>query len=226
MNREQNLQRILDSRVIAIIRLDSAAQSVQVAQAFKAGGLHVIEFTMTTPHALESIDQSAHLFGDDVLLGAGTVLDPETARAAILAGAQFIVSPTLSQRTIEMCHRYGAIAVPGTLTPTEILTAWEWGADLIKVFPARVGGPAYISDILAPLPQVRLVATGGVDPANAADFIRAGAAAVGIGGALVSRHAVAEGKFDLLTEQAGQLMAAVHAIQPDVGIKRNGHGTA
>ncbi len=137
MNREQNLQRILDSRVIAIIRLDSAAQSVQVAQAIKAGGLHVIEFTMTTPHALESINESAHLFGDDVLLGAGTVLDPETARAAILAGAQFIVSPTLSQRTIEMCHRYGAIAVPGTLTPTEILTAWEWGADPITLLCVR-----------------------------------------------------------------------------------------
>jgi len=182
---------------------------MEVAQAIKDGGVDVIEFTMTTPNALGIIEGSARQFGEEVLLGAGTVLDSETARAAILAGARFIVAPALSRATIEMCHRYGAVAIPGALTPTEILTAWEWGADLVKVFPARLGGARYIKDVLAPLPQVRLVPTGGVGPGNAAEFIRAGAAVVAVGSALVDKRAVAEGRFDLLTEKARQLRAAV-----------------
>jgi 2-dehydro-3-deoxyphosphogluconate aldolase/(4S)-4-hydroxy-2-oxoglutarate aldolase len=224
MSKDHTLRRILDSRIIAVVRLDTSEQLLQVAHAIRAGGVEVIEFTMTTPGALSMIEETGRTLGDDVLLGAGTVLDAETARLAILAGARFLVSPTLSRETIETCHRYGAVSIPGAFTPTEILTAWQWGADLVKVFPARLGGPKYISDLLAPLPQVRLVATGGVSPANAADFIRAGAVAVAVGDALVSRRAVAEGKFDLLTEQASQLMSAVHAVQPDVAIKRTGQG--
>lgn len=209
MDKQVNIQRVLEAGVIAIVRLDSAGQLGQVARAIKAGGADVIEFTMTTPGALDIIASSTREFGEDVLLGAGTVLDAETARAAILAGAQFIVSPTLNAATVELCHRYSVIAVPGTLTPTEILTAWEWGADLVKVFPASVGGPGYIKGVLAPLPQVRLVPTGGVNMQNAADYIKAGAAAVAVGGSLVDKKLVAVGDFGALTETARGLVAAV-----------------
>jgi len=209
MSKGDVLGRILDSKVIAVVRLDTSAQLLQVARAIRAGGVEVIEFTMTTPDALSMIEETGRTLGDDVLLGAGTVLDAEAARLAILAGARFLVSPTLSRETIETCHRYDVVSIPGALTPTEILTAWEWGADLVKVFPARVGGPQYISDLLAPLPQVRLVPTGGVGPSNAGEFIRAGAKAVAVGSALVSTEVVAKGDFDLLTERARQLVAAV-----------------
>ena len=209
MKKEEILNWVVDRGVVAVVRLGSSGQLMEVAQAIKAGGVDVIEFTMTTPNALGIIEESARQFGGEVLLGAGTVLDSETARAAILAGAKFVVAPTLSRATMEMCHRYGVVAIPGAMTPTEILTAWEWGADLVKVFPAGLGGPGYIKDILAPLPQVRLVPTGGVEPGNAAEFIRAGAAAVAVGSALVDKQAVAEGKFDILTERARQLAAAV-----------------
>lgn len=210
MGKEENLKRILDCGVIAIVRFERSEQLVEVARAIKAGGIDVIEFTMTTPNALAILEETARQFGDEVLLGAGTVLDAETARAAILAGAEFIVSPTLSRATIEMCRRYSKIVVPGTMTPTEILTAWEWGADVIKVFPvARLGGPRYIKDVLAPLPQVRLAPTGGVSLENAADFIRAGAAVVAAGSSLVSKKLVAEGDFEALTEMARRFGAAV-----------------
>jgi 2-dehydro-3-deoxyphosphogluconate aldolase/(4S)-4-hydroxy-2-oxoglutarate aldolase len=210
MSKERILGRILDSRVIAVVRLDTSAQLVQVARAIRAGGVDIVEFTMTTPDALRMIKETGRTLGDDVLLGAGTVLDAETARAAVLAGARFLVSPTLREETTEMCHRYGVVSIPGALTPTEILTAWESGADLVKVFPATVGGPGYISDLLAPLPQVRLVPSGGVGLSNAGEFIRAGAKAVAVGGALVSNEVVAKGDFDLLTERARRLYAAVH----------------
>jgi len=209
VDKSQILKTILDCGVVAIVRFERAEQLVQVAQAIRAGGVNVIEFTMTTPNALKVIEESAQEFGEEVLLGAGTVLDPETARAAILAGAQFIVSPTLNPRTIEVCHRYSKVVVPGTLTPTEILTAWEWGADLIKVFPADFGGPAYIKAVLAPLPQVKLVPTGGVSLENTADFIKAGAVAVAVGSNLVNKKAVAEGNFPLLTKLAQQFIAVV-----------------
>lgn len=209
MKKEETLNWIVDRGVVAVVRLGSSGELMEVAQAIRAGGVDVIEFTMTTPNALGIIEESARAFAGEVLLGAGTVLDSQTARAVILAGARFIVAPTLSRSTMEMCHRYGAVAIPGALTPTEILTAWEWGADLVKVFPAGLGGPGYIKDILAPLPQVRLVPTGGVELGNAAQFIRAGAAAVAVGSALVDRRAVAEGRFGILTESARQLAAAV-----------------
>lgn len=209
MSKEVSLKRILDVGVIAIVRLDSAGQLGQVARAIKAGGADIIEFTMTTPGALDVIAASARDFGDEVLLGAGTVLDAETARAAILAGAQFIVSPTLNPATVELCHRYSVIAMPGTFSPTEILTAWELGADLVKVFPAGAGGPGYIKDVLAPLPQVLLVPTGGVNLQNAADYIQAGAAAVAVGSSLVNNKLVAAGNFGALTETASGLVAAV-----------------
>jgi 2-dehydro-3-deoxyphosphogluconate aldolase/(4S)-4-hydroxy-2-oxoglutarate aldolase len=211
--KEETLRRILDRKAIAIIRLDSPAHLIDMARAIKNGGLDVIEFTMGIPNALDAIAEAVSTFGDEVLMGAGTVLDSDTARAAISAGAAFIVAPTLNTDTIETCHRYSAVAIPGAFTPTEILTAWECGADLVKVFPAGVGGPAYIRDVLAPLPQVLLVPTGRITPANAAEFINVGAVAVGagIGRNLVTAEAVAEGSFTAVTQYARELMSAVHA---------------
>lgn len=209
MSREKDLERIVDCGVVAIVRFDRPEELVEVAQAIKAGGVDVIEFTMTTPNALGIIEASAKEFGEQVLLGAGTVLDAETARAAILAGARYIVSPTLDPQVIELCHRYGVIAIPGAFSPTEILAAWELGADLVKVFPAGAMGPGYIKDILSPLPQVRLLPTGGVSLSNVAQFIEAGAAAVAVGSSLVDKEAVAERDFARLTEIARQFVTAI-----------------
>ena len=209
MSKEKNLQRIVDCGVVAIIRFDRSEELVEAARAIKAGGVDVIEFTMTTPNALSIIAASAEEFGEEVLLGAGTVLDPETARAAILSGARYIISPTLNPRVIELCHRYGVIVVPGAFTPTEILTAWELGADMVKVFPAAAVGPGYIKDILSPLPQVKLLPTGGVSLSNVAQFIKAGATAVAAGGSLVDKKAVAERDFARLTEMAGNFVKAI-----------------
>jgi 2-dehydro-3-deoxyphosphogluconate aldolase/(4S)-4-hydroxy-2-oxoglutarate aldolase len=209
MTKEKDLQRIVDCGIVAIVRFDRPEELVEVAQAIKAGGVDVIEFTMTTPNALSIIAASAEEFGEEVLLGAGTVLDPETARAAILSGARYIISPTLNPQVIELCHRYGVIAVPGAFTPTEILTAWEMGADMVKVFPAAAMGPGYIKDILSPLPQVRLLPVGGVSVSNVAEFIKAGATAVAAGSSLVDKRAVAERDFARLAEIARQFVTAV-----------------
>jgi len=157
---------------------------------------------MTTPGALKVIEQATLKYGEEVIFGVGSVLDPETARAAILAGARFVVCPTLKLSTIEMCHRYDIPVVPGAYTPTEILTAWEAGADMVKVFPSSVGGPAYIKAIKGPLPQVRLVPVGGVDLDTTAEFIRAGAEVVGVGGSLINQKNLAARQFEAITENA------------------------
>ena len=205
----QVLQRLISGKIIAIVRLDSGDDLIQVAEALKAGGIEAIEFTVPTPNSLEMIKQASAHFGEEVIMGAGTVLDPETARAAILSGAQFIVTPTLNLETIELCRRYGKPVVPGGLTPTEILTAWQAGADMVKVFPASVGGPAYIKSVLAPLPQVRLAPTGGVSAENAAAYMQAGAAGLGVGGKLVDKTAVANKDWGVITAEAQRLVAAV-----------------
>jgi 2-dehydro-3-deoxyphosphogluconate aldolase/(4S)-4-hydroxy-2-oxoglutarate aldolase len=212
-DKREQLDFMLDSGVIAIVRANSSAELMDVADAIKRGGVNVIEITMTTPNALEVISDVSRKFAGDVLAGAGSVLDAETARAAILAGAEFIVAPTLSLETIALCNRYGKVVVPGTLTPTEILTAWEAGADLVKVFPASLGGPSYIKAVKAPLPQVQLVPVGGVNVDNTGDFIEAGAAAVAVGGSLVNSKLIAEGKFDEMTETAQKLIDAVRAAR-------------
>jgi 2-dehydro-3-deoxyphosphogluconate aldolase/(4S)-4-hydroxy-2-oxoglutarate aldolase len=209
MNRQRDLQRIINCGVVAIVRFDRSEVLIEVAKAIRAGGVDVVEFTMTTPGALPIIEASAREFGNEVLLGAGTVLDPETARLAILSGARFIVAPTLNARVVELCHRYDVVAIPGAMTPTEILTAWELGADLVKVFPAGCLGPGFVRDLLAPLPQVRVLPTGGVSPENVADFIRAGAAAVAVGSSLVEKSAVAARDFPRLTERASSFIAAI-----------------
>jgi 2-dehydro-3-deoxyphosphogluconate aldolase/(4S)-4-hydroxy-2-oxoglutarate aldolase len=196
------IQRIVEGGVVAIMRAKSSDQLLEAAEAVREGGVTAIEVTMTTPGALQVIEQAVARYGEHVLFGAGTVLDPESARAAILSGAQFIVAPTLNLDTIEICRRYSIPVMPGAYTPTEILTAWQAGADFIKVFPASVGGPPFIKAIKAPLPQVRLVPVGGVDQTTTADFIRAGAALVGVGGELVSQKLLDERDFAGITERA------------------------
>jgi 2-dehydro-3-deoxyphosphogluconate aldolase/(4S)-4-hydroxy-2-oxoglutarate aldolase len=209
MTKDELVREIEASGVIAIVRFDRSEDLVQVARAVRAGGVRAIEFTMTTPNALDIIEQSAREFGQDVLLGAGTVLDPETARAAILAGAQFIVAPTLNPQVIETCRRYSKAVIPGAFTPTEILTAWECGADFVKVFPAEFGGPEYLKAVRAPLPQVKLIPVGGVTLENTGAFIKAGASAVAVGGNLVKKSAIAAKRFDELTELARLYVQAV-----------------
>ena len=204
------LNRLISEKLVAVVRLDSGDQLIKVAEALKAGGITAIEFTVPTPNSLEMIKQAAVYFGDEVLMGAGTVLDPETARSAILSGAQFIVTPALNIKTIELCRRYGKPIIPGAMTPTEILTAWEAGADMVKVFPADILGSAYLKAVLAPLPQIRLVPTGGISSENAAEYLKAGATAVGVGGKLVSKSAVASGDWAAITAEAQRLVHAVH----------------
>ena len=202
-------QWIEQTGLIAIVRLDSSAELIDAARAIAAGGVSIIEFTLTTPGALQTIEESSRELGGQVLIGAGTVLDAETARAAILAGAEFVVAPTLNPEVIQMCRRYGKVVIPGAYTPTEILHAWELGADFVKVFPAEVGGPAYIKAVRAPLPQVKMIPVGGVSLETAGAFIRAGAVALGVGSNLVNKKAVAERRFDQLTATAKALSQAV-----------------
>ncbi len=203
------LNRILDSGITAVIRAKSSAHLTEVAEAIKAGGVECIEVTMTTPDALGVIEETSRRFGDEVVIGVGSVLDAETARAAILAGAEFVVGPCLDLGMIEVCRTYSKPVIPGALTPTEILTAWRAGADLVKVFPSGQLGPTYLRDILAPLPQVKLVPTGGVDLDTAGEFIKAGAAALCVGSAMMPKDAMDQGKWDVLTELARRFVGVV-----------------
>jgi 2-dehydro-3-deoxyphosphogluconate aldolase / (4S)-4-hydroxy-2-oxoglutarate aldolase len=203
------LDAMLRSGVIAIMRAESSQQLLQAAEAIHAGGVHVIEVTMTTPGALEVVQQATRRFGEEVVFGAGSVLDPETARAAILAGAQFIVAPTFNPATIALCRRYAIPVMPGAYTPTEALAAWEAGGDVVKIFPASVGGPDYLKALKAPLPQLRLCPVGGVDLETTADFIRAGADVVGVGSALISQKLLDQGDFTELTRRARGFREAV-----------------
>lgn len=213
LTRLDAVQRIMSCGVVAIVRMDDAAGLGQVAHAIKEGGVDVIEFTMTTPGALDIIAKCSAEFGSSVLLGAGTVLDTETARAAILAGARFLVAPTLNLDVIALAHRYDVAILPGVFTPTEMLTAWEAGADLLKVFPATALGPQYFKDVLAPLPYLRMVPTGGVSLENCGDFIKAGAVAVAVGSNLVDKKAVKEGRWADLTATARKFVDAVQAAR-------------
>ncbi|MGI6374519.1 MAG: bifunctional 4-hydroxy-2-oxoglutarate aldolase/2-dehydro-3-deoxy-phosphogluconate aldolase [Anaerolineae bacterium] len=203
------LTRLLDSGIVAIVRLSSAEHLMRVADAIAAGGVRYIEFTMTTPRALETLQAVTERYGDELVFGAGTVLDADTARQALLAGARFVVAPTLDAATIQLCKRYSALAMPGAFTPTEILRAWELGADVVKVFPSDVVGPAYIKAIKAPLPQVRLAPVGGVSIDNIADYVRAGADCVGVGSSLVSNALVANSDWPALTARAAAMVAAL-----------------
>ena len=209
MKKSETLNIIREIGVIAIIRAKSSDQLMAAADAIKKGGVRAIEVTMTTPGALEVIAEAKAKYGSDVTFGAGTVLDPESGRAAILAGADFIVGPTLNLGLISLCNRYGIPVVPGCYTPTEILAGWEAGADLIKLFPASVGGPDLIKAILAPLPQVQIIPVGGVDLNTAAEFIRKGAVALGVGSDLVNQKLLDTGDMDELTRRAAAYIEQV-----------------
>lgn len=209
MTKTKSLNLIRRSGVIAIMRAQSPKQLMAAADAIKKGGVRVIEVTMTTPGALDVIKEAANKYGQQVLFGAGTVLDAETARAAILAGAEFVVAPTLNLEMVALCNRYSVPVVPGCYTPTEMLTAWEAGADMIKLFPASVGGPSLVKAIRAPLPQLEIVPVGGVNLDTAADFIRNGAAALGVGSSLINQKLLDAGDMDELTRRAAAFIQEV-----------------
>jgi 2-dehydro-3-deoxyphosphogluconate aldolase/(4S)-4-hydroxy-2-oxoglutarate aldolase len=204
MNKDSQLKKILDSGIVAVIRSNQPRQLVEVARALADGGIDIVEITLSVPDALGIISEVRRELGDRVLLGAGTVLDPESARAALLAGAEYIVAPTLNLDVIRLCRRYDRLVMPGAFTPTEILSAWEAGADIVKVFPADVVGPAFFRAMRGPLPQVRLMPTGGVDLNTAASFLQAGACCLGIGSQLVEPQAVATRDFTRIRELARQ----------------------
>jgi 2-dehydro-3-deoxyphosphogluconate aldolase/(4S)-4-hydroxy-2-oxoglutarate aldolase len=207
--RSHQLQRVLDAGIVAVVRAPDPAGLVEVIRALAAGGVTVAEVTLTVPNALDVVRDAKKALGDSVLLGAGTVLDAETCRAALLAGAEFIVAPTLNLDVIRLCRRYDKLVMPGAFTPTEVLTAWEAGADVVKVFPAEVVGPAYFKALRGPLPQVRLMPTGGVDLTTAAAFLKAGACCLGIGSQLVDSQLVAARAYDRLRDLAAKYVEVV-----------------
>lgn len=202
--------------VVAIVRLGDLTNAVPLTGALLAGGVRAVEFTFTNRLAGRAIEAVREALEGRAVAGAGTVLDPETARTAILAGAQFIVTPTVNLATIELCHRYGVPTVIGGFTPTELLTAWEAGASVVKLFPATVGGPQYLKDIRGPLPQLKIIPTGGVSVENAGDFIRAGAIAVALGSNLVDAKSVAEGAWERIEGRARALIEAVRLARSPV----------
>jgi 2-dehydro-3-deoxyphosphogluconate aldolase / (4S)-4-hydroxy-2-oxoglutarate aldolase len=209
------LRKIRQIAIVPIIRAANAQTASAAVEALIGGGLDCVEITMTVENALHAIEGAADRYGDRVLLGAGTVLDPETARACMLAGAQFFVTPSLNAKTIEMARRYSRPVFPGALTPTEILTAWQAGADAIKVFPCNaLGGAKYIKALKAPFPQIELFPTGGVNLETIADFLAAGSFAVGIGSELVDAQSLADGHHHLITERARRCREAVSAALP------------
>ncbi|HEY0377975.1 MAG TPA: bifunctional 4-hydroxy-2-oxoglutarate aldolase/2-dehydro-3-deoxy-phosphogluconate aldolase [Pyrinomonadaceae bacterium] len=214
MDKREVLRRIGEVGLVPVVRAASADEALAVAEAVRAGGVPVIEITLTVPGAVGVISEVVKRYGDEVLVGAGTVLDPETARACLLAGAQFIVSPSFNPGTIEMCRRYGVAVCPGALTPTEIVAAWAAGADVVKVFPCgAVGGAKYLRALKGPLPQIDLIPTGGVSLATAADFIEAGAFALGVGTDLVDTQAVRAGQAHKVTEAARSYLELVRGAR-------------
>ena len=210
MHKSEVLKKIREVGLVPVLRADSEEEALAIAYALEAGGVTILEVTMTVPGAVDAIRRLASEAGDRILVGAGTVLDPETARVCMLAGARFIVSPALNVRTIELCRRYDVAVFPGALTPTEIITAWEAGADAVKVFPcSAVGGAKYLKAIKAPLPQIELIPTGGVSLATAAEFLDAGAIALGVGGDLVDNKAIRAGNPEVITENARKYLEIV-----------------
>ncbi|HYW73717.1 MAG TPA: bifunctional 4-hydroxy-2-oxoglutarate aldolase/2-dehydro-3-deoxy-phosphogluconate aldolase [Pyrinomonadaceae bacterium] len=214
MTKPEVIQRIRDIGVIPVVRASSADEAIEVVEAITAGGVSLIEITMTVPGAVQVIEKLAKRFGAETVVGAGTVLDPEVANACIAVGAQFIVSPALNLETIKCCIAQNVPIMPGALTPTEVVTAWNAGADFVKVFPCgALGGASYIKSLKAPLPQIELVPTGGVNLQTAASFIAAGAAAIGVGADLVNLKAMSAGQPEKITEAARAYVAAVKSAR-------------
>jgi len=214
MTKSQIIERLRATGIIPVVRAESPAQAKRAIDAVKAGGIDVIEVTMTVPNAIELIAELSKTYVEEVLIGAGTVLDPQTAAKCIDAGAQFIVSPALNEETIAYCRRRDIAVLPGALTPTEVVRAWNAGADAVKVFPAgSVGGASYLKSLKAPLPQIELVPTGGVSVTTAADFIKAGAMALGVGADLVDLKALREDRDHVITERAREYLAIVRTAR-------------
>jgi 2-dehydro-3-deoxyphosphogluconate aldolase / (4S)-4-hydroxy-2-oxoglutarate aldolase len=210
MKKDAILSAILEIGIVPVVRTESAEAAIKAIDAIHRGGIRVAEITMTVPGAIRALEKVADKFGDQIVLGAGTVLDPETARACMLAGAQFFVTPNLNLATIEMCKRYSKVITPGALTPTEVVTAWQAGGDAIKIFPcSAVGGAKYIKALKAPFPQIEMIPTGGVNLETIGDFLRAGACAVAVGGELIDSANVRAGKHEVFEERAKQFLEVV-----------------
>lgn len=210
MTRQQILSFITDIGIVPVVRAPSAETAIRAVQAIYDGGIRAAEITMTVPGALRALEKVADALGDKIVLGAGTVLDAETVRAAMLAGAEFFVSPGLKLATIEMVRRYSKVAIPGALTPTEVLAAWDAGADIVKIFPCgNVGGPKYIKALKAPFPHIEMIPTGGVNLETAGEFLKAGACAVAVGAELVDAKSLQQGRYEFITEKARQYLAVI-----------------
>jgi 2-dehydro-3-deoxyphosphogluconate aldolase / (4S)-4-hydroxy-2-oxoglutarate aldolase len=212
MRKEDKIKLIDETKIIAIIRAESKENLLSASEVIYKGGIKAIEITITTPNAFKIIEETKNKFKNEIIFGAGTVLDPETARIAILSGADYIVTPTLNIKTIKMCNRYDIPIICGSFTPTEMLTAWENGADYIKLFPANLSGPDFIKSILAPLPHLKIIAVGGVDITNISTFIKNGAVAVGIGSSLINQKILNENKMDELIKRAENFVNEVKKI--------------
>lgn len=211
--KEQYIKQVADAGVVAVIRAQSKDQLTGITEALLEGGVPAIEVTMSTPKAIAGIEMLADKYGDRAVIGVGTVIDAATCRDAIAAGAQFVVSPVFDDEIVATTRRYGKISIPGAFTPTEILRAWTAGADVVKVFPSTVLGPGYFKDILAPLPQLRLTPTGGVDLKNVADWIKAGAVFVGAGSSLVTKDALSKNDWASITTNSKAFVEAIRTAR-------------
>ena len=210
MKKETVLSFIRDVGIVPVVRTPSAESAIRAIEAIYRGGIRAAEITMTVPGAVKALEKVADQFGDKIVLGAGTVLDPETARVCMLAGAEFFVTPALNLKTIEMARRYAKVVCPGALTPTEVLAAWEAGADIVKIFPCgNVGGPKYIKALKGPFPQIEMIPTGGVNLETAGEFLKAGACAVAVGGELIDGKTIAEGKYEVFEQRAKQYLEVI-----------------
>jgi 2-dehydro-3-deoxyphosphogluconate aldolase / (4S)-4-hydroxy-2-oxoglutarate aldolase len=217
MTPKQILSFITDVGIVPIVRTSSAESAIRSVEAIYNGGIRAAEITMTVPGAVHALEKVADQFGDKIVLGAGTVLDPETARICMLAGAEFLVTPALRVATIEVAKRYSKVICPGALTPTEVLTAWEAGADVVKIFPAgNVGGPKYIKALKGPFPQIDMIPTGGVNLETAGEFLKAGACAVAVGGELVDGKSIKEGRYDLIEQKTRQYLEAIQKARSEM----------
>jgi 2-dehydro-3-deoxyphosphogluconate aldolase/(4S)-4-hydroxy-2-oxoglutarate aldolase len=211
----ETLSRLDDSGVVAVLRGVPADRLIEISEALRAGGVTAVEITADTPNVADLIDEVTASFDDEVIVGTGTVLDSETARTTLMAGAEFVVSPSLHEDVIETCNRYGAVSAPGVMTPTEAVRGYEAGADFVKVFPAKTVGPAHLGAMKGPLGQIPMMPTGGVSPNNAADYVDAGAFAVGAGGALVDYDAAERGDYEVITETAREFTQVVEEARGD-----------
>jgi 2-dehydro-3-deoxyphosphogluconate aldolase/(4S)-4-hydroxy-2-oxoglutarate aldolase len=217
MTKEQILSFITEIGIVPVVRTSSAESAIKAIDAIYRGGIRAAEITMTVPGALRALEKVADQFGDKLVLGAGTVLDTETARACMLAGAEFLVAPGLKLSVIEIAKRYSKVICPGALTPTEVLTAWEAGADIVKIFPCgNLGGPKYIKALRGPFPHIEMIPTGGVNLETAGEFLKAGACAVAVGGELVDTKSIREGRYDVIEERARQYLAVIARARADM----------